>query len=180
MVLRQHPFSSGVLIGLVSGLIPLDFWLSVSGFFRADILEFLKKLDLEEMKKWVFVIFSPFMIMTVLDWVIDWHAMHSRQLTVLSNSSSMPISTMFDGFFSTNCRNVSDVRLDIWTNNFDYQCSVHILWVSSLLTAAGYSLAPWIRAHLQPTQMIDLDEPVAESSDAIDPESKMAESVEEK
>src|SRR5580658_6937584 len=95
-VLHQHPFGRGILIGLLAGLMPLDFWLSVSGFFSADISEFLRKLELEQMKKWVVVLFSPFMVAVLGEWIIDWHKMHSKQLTVLSKSSSMPISTIFE------------------------------------------------------------------------------------
>lgn len=126
VALHQHPFGRGLLIGLLAGLVPLEFWLSVSGFFRADVPQFLKNLDLEQMKKWAIVFFSPFMIMALLEWAVDWHAMHSKQLTVLSESSSMPISTIFEGFFATNCRNVSDVRLDLWSDNFQFHCSLHM------------------------------------------------------
>jgi hypothetical protein len=179
-VLHQHPFGRGILIGLLAGLMPLDFWLSVSGFFSADISEFLRKLELEQMKKWVVVLFSPFMVAVLGEWIIDWHKMHSKQLTVLSKSSSMPISTIFEGFFSTSCRNVSDVRLDMWGDNFQYQCSLHILWVSVLLMTAGYSLAPWIRARLQPTQMTEHEESIVDFSGDNDPESKTTERTEER
>jgi len=179
-VLHQHPFGRGILVGLLAGLIPLEFWLSVSGFFSADVPEFLKKLDLERMKIWVVAFFSPIIIMALLSWLIDWYAMHSKRVTVLQGSSSVPISTIFEGFFSTNCRNVSDVRLDLWSDNFLFHCTIHIQLISAFLTSAGYSLAPLVRAHLQPTQMTDFEESVADSSEEIDPESKMAESTKEK
>jgi hypothetical protein len=179
-VLHQYPFGRGILVGLLAGLIPLEFWLSVSGFFSKDIPEFLKKLDLERMKIWIAVIFSPIFIMALLSWIVDWYTMHSKHVTVLAESSSMPISTIFQGFFSTNCGNVSDVRLDLWSDNFVFHCTEHIQLLSAYLTAAGYSLATFVKAHLQPTQMIDQDEPVAEPSDEIAQESKMAEKTEEK
>jgi hypothetical protein len=178
-VLHQHPFGRGILLGLLAGLIPLELWLSVSGFFSANIPEFLKRLDLERMKIWVVALLSPIMIVALTSWVIDWYEMHSKRMTVLQESSSMPISAIFEGFFSTNCRNVSDVRLDMWSDNFLIQCSIHIHLISTFLMAAGYSLAPVIRAHLQPTQMTEYEESVAGSSDEIDPKSKMTENIEE-
>jgi hypothetical protein len=180
LAIHQHPFGRGFLQGLLAGLIPLEVWLSISGFFSADIPEFLKKLDLERMKIWVAAIYSPILILALLDWLVDWYAIYSKRVTVLSEGSSLPISTIFDGFFSTNCRNVSDSRLDLWSDNFLFHCTIHIQLISAFLMAAGYSLAPVIRAHLQPTQMTDNEESVAESSGEIDPESKMTESAQEK
>jgi hypothetical protein len=105
--------------------------------------------------------------------------MHSKRVTVFQETSSVPpISTIFEGFFSTNCRNVSDVRLDLWGDNFLFRCTIHVLLISAFLTTAGYSLAPVIRAHLQPTQMRGHEESVTDSSDETDPESKIAESTE--
>jgi hypothetical protein len=179
-VLHQHPFGRGIVTGLLAGLIPLEFWLSVSGFFSAEIPEFLKRLDLERMKVWIAAIYSPIMILALLTWLIDWYAIYSKRVTVLAGGSSVPISTIFDGFFSTNCRNVSDSRLDLWSDNFLFHCTIHIQLISAFLMAAGYSLAPVIRARLLSTQMTDHEEPVAECSDEIDPESKMAESTQEK
>lgn len=178
VALHQHPFGRGFLQGLLAGLIPLEVWLSVSGFFSADIPEFLRKLDLERMKVWIAAIYSPIMILALLTWLIDWYAIYSKRVTVLAESSSVSISTIFEGFFSTNCRNVSDTRLDMWSDNFLLHCTIHIQLISAFLMAAGYSLAPIIRAHLEPTQMTEPEEPVTDSSDEIDPESKMAESSE--
>jgi hypothetical protein len=177
-VLHQYPFGRAILTGLLAGFIPLEVWLSVSGFFNADIPQFLKKLDLERMKIWIIAIYSPIMILALLNWLIDWNAMHSRGVTVLHESSSVPISEIFEGFFSTNCRNVSDARLNLWSDNFLFHCTIHIQLISVFLMAAGYSLAPIIRAHLEPTQMTEPEEPVTDSSDEIDSESKMAESTE--
>jgi hypothetical protein len=166
------------MFGLFAGFIPLEVWLSVSGFFSADIPEFLKKLDLERMKIWVAAFFSPIMIVALLGWISDWHAMHSKRATVLQESSSAPISTIFQGFFSTNCKNVSDVRLDLWSDNFSFHCATHIQLISIFLTASGYSLAPVIRAYLQPTQMTVHEDSITGSSDEFDLESKKAESTE--
>jgi len=164
----------------LAGLIPLEVWLSVSGFFSVNIPEFLRKLDLERMKVWIVALYSPIMILALLNWLIDWYAIYSKRVTVLAEGSPVPISTIFDGFFSTNCRNVSDSRLDLWSDNFLFHCTIHIQLISAFLMAAGYSLAPVIRARLLSTQMTDHEEPVAECSDEIDPESKMAESTQEK
>jgi hypothetical protein len=179
VALHQHPFGRGFLQGLLAGLIPLEVWLSISGFFSADIPEFLKKMDLERMKIWVVAIFSPIMVMVLFTWLMDWYATHSKRVTVLQESSSLPpISTLFEGFFSTNCRNVSDIRLDLWGDNFLFHCAIHIQLISVFLMTAGYSLAPVIRAHLQPTQMREHEESAIDSGDEAEPESKMAESTE--
>ncbi len=130
------------------------------------------------MKIWVAAIYSPIMIMVLLTWLIDWYAMHSKRVTVLQDSSSVPIPTIFEGFFSTNCKNVSDSRLDLWSDNFLFHCTIHIQLIAAYLTTVGYSLAPIIRAHLQPTQMAEDEEPTDDTADDIDPESKMAESTE--
>jgi len=164
----------------LAGLIPLEVWLSVSGFFSVNIPEFLRKLDLERMKVWIVALYSPIMILALLNWLIDWYAIYSKRVTVLAEGSPVPISTIFDGFFSTNCRNVSDSRLDLWSDNFLLHCTIHVRLISAFLMTAGYSLAPLIRAHLQPTQMTHNDESVGDPSGEIDPESKMVESTREK
>jgi hypothetical protein len=179
VALHQYPFGRAIVTGFLAGLIPLEVWLSVSGFFSADIPEFLKKLDLEPMKTWVVAIYSPILIMALFSWLIDWYTMHSQGVTVLQEGSSVPpISTIFEGFFSTSCRDVSDSRLSLWSDNFLFHCTIHIQLISIFLMAAGYSLAPIIRAHLRPTQMTEEEEPLAGTADEIDSESKMAESTE--
>jgi hypothetical protein len=119
------------------------------------------------------------MALALLQWVIDWNAMHSKGVTVLQESSSMPISAIFEGFFSTNCRNVSDVRVDLWTDNFRYQCAIHVMQISIFLTAAAYSLAPFARAHLLVASKFEHPGPADEEEVASNAESKIAERTEQ-
>jgi hypothetical protein len=175
---HEYPFASSLAVGFIAGLIPLQFWVSVSGFFSSDLPEFLKKLELEKMKRWVVVLLSPVFLMAIGGWIIDWETMHSEKVSVLAGSLSAPISSIFEGFLSETCKNVSDVRLDIWPDNFWFRCMLHIQLVSVCLITAGYSLAPWFR------QGISRD--LATSADAEDPEfetasaSRILESTDEK
>lgn len=143
-----HPFAKSIGIGIIAGLIPLELWLNISGLIRVEVPEFLRKLELDRMKPWIVLLYSPVLVMAIAGWVIDWFAMHSRTLSVLQNSSSISIWGMFDGFFSTSCRNVFDNRLDLWTDNFALQCAMHVLMISIFLMAAGYSIAPSIKSQL--------------------------------
>jgi hypothetical protein len=147
-VLHAHPFTKSIGAGILAGLIPLQVWLTLSGFIRAEVPGFLRKLDLEGMKPWMVLIYSPFLGIAIFEWCMDWAALHARTITVLRDSSTRPVWQMFEGFFSTNCQDASDIRLDLWTDNFTLQCSVHILMISAFLTAVGYSLAPWIRSRV--------------------------------
>jgi hypothetical protein len=147
-VLHAHPLARSIGVGFAAGLIPLQLWLSVSGFIRADVPESLRKLELEKMKSWMFVLYSPILMASLFLWAHDWIAMHARSVTVLQDSSAAPVWRLFEGFFSTNCRNVDDIRLDLWTDNFALQCSTHVTMISIFLMAAGYSIAPWIRSRV--------------------------------
>jgi hypothetical protein len=146
-ILHEHPLGRSICLGFLAGLIPLQSLLAASGFFRQDIPDFLKKLDLEGMKRYVVILASPAAVVALWQWVSDWLAMHSKHVTVFQESSTINLSRMFEGFFSENCRNVSDLRLDLWSDNFPMQCVVHVVQISIFLTAAAYSLAPWVRDH---------------------------------
>lgn len=170
---HQHPFGRSIVVGFLAGLIPLQLWLSVSGYLRAEIPDFLNRLELEQMKRWVVALFSPLIVLEFLTWIIDWSATHSKRVTVLAESSSMPLSTMFEGFFSTECRNVSDIRLDLWSDNFIYHCMAHISVISAFLTAAGYSLAPLVSRHFLPPVRLENSESDNDSPREDGPESKI-------
>lgn len=169
-VLHAHPFAKSVGVGIAAGFIPFQLWLTLSGFIRAEVPEFLEKLNLERMKSWMVVLYSPILAISVLGWVDDWIAMRARTMTVLQDSSTMPVWRMFDGFFSTNCRNVSDYRLDLWTDNFAFQCTMHVLIISTFLTAAGYSLTPWIKSRIPRktwTEDLTIEEAAQAESDPL-------------
>jgi hypothetical protein len=169
-VFQGFLFTRSIAIGILAGLVPLQLWLTVSGLVRAEVPEFLKKLELEQMKPWIVVMYSPILALTLWVWLIDWSAMRSRGLGVLQTSSSVPIWQMFDGFFESNCQNVIDNRLSLWTDNFAYQCSIHVLWVSSFMIAVGYSFAPLIRSRF----------PKGASAEDLTPEETVQEQAEPK
>jgi hypothetical protein len=145
-LLRDHPFGTSIAIGVLAGLIPLEIWLAISGLVRAEVPELLRKLDLDQMKRWTVVLYSPVFAMTLFSWVHDWFAMRSKFQSVLQANSPMPISRMFEGFFASNCRDVYDNRLNLWTDNFAFQCTLHTMMISTLLMTAGYSMAPFLRS----------------------------------
>jgi hypothetical protein len=147
-ILHAHPFGRSIAVGILAALIPLQLWLTLSGFIRASVPEFLEKLQLDRMKPWVVVLYSPIFAVALVGWIVAWFAMRARTMTILQDSTAMPVWRMFDGFFSESCRNVSDNRLDLWNDNFRMQCNVHVLTISMLLMAAGYSLAPLIRSRI--------------------------------
>ncbi len=176
--IHEYPFGKALAVGFIAGLIPLQFWLSVSGFFSSELPEFLKKLELEKMKRWVAVLLSPVILIAVVVWIIDWEVMHSKTASVLVDGSSAPISSIFQGFLSTDCKNVSDTRLEIWPDNFWFHCMMHVQLILAYFIAAGYSLAPWIRhgisRDLAPS--VDAGDPDFESAS----ESRIIESTDEK
>ena len=164
-ILHQHPFGRSIAVGFVAGLIPLRFLFSVSGFFRSDIPEFFRRLDLEKMKQWIVLLVSPVAVADLTQWISNWFAMHSKTVTALQEGSSMHLSQIFDGFFSDNCRNISDIRIDLWSDNFAYQCMLHVTQVSIFLTAVAYSLAPWVKQQLLKQVAIDHPAPLDSSSE---------------
>jgi hypothetical protein len=178
-ILHQHPYGRSIAVGLVAGSIPFQLWLSVSGHFSSNLPEFFRKLELDSMKRWVVLLISPIMVLALVHWIVSWSDMHSRQVTVLSGDSSMPYWSIFDGFFSTECRNASDARLDVWGENFMYQCLVHVQLIAAFLTAVGYSLAPWISAHIPRNSMATDPGPIDELPGESASESKMTENIEE-
>jgi hypothetical protein len=154
-ILHQHPSGKWIAVGFLAGLIPLQFLFSVLGFFRSNLPEYLSGLGLEKMKRWIVVLASPVAIAALAQWVSDWFTMRSKSVTVLSGNRSLHLSRMFEGFFSTSCRNVSDIRLGLWTDNFTYQCMVHVTQLTIFLAAAAYSLAPWVRQQFFKNVAID-------------------------
>lgn len=147
-ILHQHLAWKWIGVGFVAGFIPLQFLFSMFGFFRANLPSYFGGLALEKMKRWIVVLASPVAIVALLKWMEDWYAMRSQSSTALSRSSSMHLSRMFEGFFSTGCRDVSDLRLSLWVDNFTYQCALHVLQLTIFLSAAAYSVAPWVRGWL--------------------------------
>jgi hypothetical protein len=145
MFLHQHLLGKSIAIGFLAGLIPLEFLLSISGFFKSKVSNHLSRLDLEKMKRWIVVLASPVAIVALGEWIRDWFTLRSKLTTVLTEGPSVPISRMFEGFCSASCRNVSDIRLELWGDNFAYRCMVHTLELSIICSTAAYSLAPWVR-----------------------------------
>jgi len=144
-ILHRYLFWKWIAVGFLAGLVPLEFLFSAARLFKSRILGYLNGLGLEGMKRWVVVLCSPVVIMGLLDWAHDLFALRSRLANGLTNSPSMQVSRMFEGFFSTSCRNVSDFRLELWGDNFGYRCAVHVLQLTIFFTGAAYSLAPWVR-----------------------------------
>jgi len=143
-LLAEHPFAKSIAVGIGAGLIPFELWLTLSGLIRAEVPKFLRELELDQLKRWLVVIYSPVLALAALAWVHDWSEMNSKNRSVFQFSSPMPVSHMFDGFFATNCGIVYDNRLSLWPDNFYFHCSFHVLMISTFLMAAGYSLTPSI------------------------------------
>jgi hypothetical protein len=160
---HQYPFHRALFVGLIAGLIPLQVLAAASGFLKGELPESLKKLELEGMKRWVVVLVSPILLMELMRWLTDWEEMRTRTASVLPGSTSAPNYRAFEGFLTTNCLNVIDVRLDIWPDNFWYRCTIHVLTLSAFFTAVGYSIAPWLRKHILP----DIGPEAANEGDAI-------------
>jgi hypothetical protein len=158
--LHQHLLGKSIAIGFLAGLIPIEFLFSVSGFFRSNFSQYLRGLDLEKMKRWIIVLTSPVAIVALGMWISDWFTLRSNLTSVLTEGPSLPISRMFEGFFSASCGNVSDIRLELWGDNFAYRCMVHALELSIICSAAAYSLAPWVRQQLLTRVAIDHPTPL--------------------
>jgi len=122
---------------------------------------------------------SPIMVLAVVQWLVSWTAMYSKQVTVLGGASPMPYGSIFDDFFSTDCRDASDARIDLWGNDFFYQCSVHIRLIAAFLTAVGYSLAPAIAAQIPHDPSVALLGPPNDFEGESDAVSKMTGNREE-
>jgi hypothetical protein len=144
-ILHRHAFGRSVVIGFLAGLIPLEFLISASGYFRSTLPDFFRRLDLENAKKWIVVLVSPVALIALAHWISDWFAMSSKTASVLKGGSPLHFSQLFDGFFSDNCKYVTDMRIGLWGDDFGYQCMVHVLQISIVLVSAAYSLAQWVK-----------------------------------
>ena len=168
MILHQYPMGKWIALGFLAGLIPLQFLFSVSGFLRSHLPECFNGLALEKMKRWMVVLASPVAIIALVQWISDWLGMRSKSATVLTGNPPMHLSKMFEGFFSSNCRAVSDIRHSLWTDDFSHQCMIHVLELTIFFTAAAYSVAPWVRERFLRSVAIDHPMPPGGASEKIE------------
>jgi hypothetical protein len=175
--LHEHPFGRSLVVGLLAGFIPLQTLLSASGFINVRYTQILKRLNPDGLKSWIFVFFSPVIILCLLSWMIDWFALRSRHSSVLQTTSPYPMSEFFDGFLSTNCSNFTDLRGDMWGERWKFSCLIHVQLISIWMLTIGYSLAPFVRKRILPLLRGEHPMPTDESPTEILQESTMTETT---
>jgi hypothetical protein len=161
-MLHEHIFARALLVGLLAGLVPLQIWIAAAGIFNRKFAVMLKRINPDRLKPWVFVFFSPLMILALISWAINWFDLHSRHSSVLQTTSPYPMSEFFHGFLSTNCSSAADWRVDLWGARYAFSCMIHVQLISTWVITIGYSLAPLVRKHVFPMFTMEHPAPIEE------------------
>jgi hypothetical protein len=176
-MLHEHIFVRALLVGLLAGLVPLQTWIAATGVFNPKHVIFLKRLNPDRLKPWVFVFLSPVIVFALLRWAMQWYENSSRNSSVLQATSPYRFSEFFNGFFSTDCSIVSESNM-FWRDGYGFSCLVHRQLIAIWLIAIGYSLAPAVRKRVMPLFNMDHPDPIDEPSTENITESTITEKTE--
>ena len=170
VALHRHPFARALVVGVIAGLVPMRFWLAVSGVFNSNIENYLRNLKTESMKPWIWAFFSPVFVLDLLGWVGIWFEMNGRSTTVLQITSSYRLSDLVSGYFSTDCSGAGYWPLESWEMKTSFRCIFHVQMLSLVFLSVGYSIAPLLSRKFlaivaeQPPQTDHIEEPAIEGN----------------
>jgi len=156
-LLHQHVFVRSFVVGLLAGIVPFRMWIAAAGIFNPNHARLLKRINPDRLKPWVFVYLSPAIVTALVSWSMQWYENSSQSLSVLRTTSPYRFSEFFNGFFSTDCSNVSESSA-FWRDGYGLGCMVHVQQIAIWLTAVGYSLAPVVRKRVRP--LFNMEHPV--------------------
>jgi hypothetical protein len=162
-MLHEHIFVRALLVGLLAGLVPLQAWIAAMGVFNPKHEILLKRLNPDRLKSWVFVFFSPVIVIALLRWAFQWYENRSQYSSVLQTTSPYRFSEFFNGFFSTDCSNAAESAV-FWRDQYGLSCMVHRQLIAIWLIAIGYSLAPIVSKRVIPLFNMDHPHPIDEPS----------------
>ena len=133
--IRDHPLLTMFLLGLTAGLPELGSNFTGEGWFRSKSGPTYEGFKLETIKRWMWLLISPVLMLAVVVW-----SDNQRGMGMLSGRATL--SSFFHEAVLPNCSSGGLLRY-----RGDTTCSTSLLTVGVWLAAIGYSLAPAIRMH---------------------------------
>ncbi|MGA2672448.1 MAG: hypothetical protein ABSE99_04395 [Terracidiphilus sp.] len=147
-ILHVHIFGRAIVVGLLAGLVLLWTWIAATGLMDSKYARYLRRLNPDRLKPWAFVFLSPFILVALLNWTLQWLENRDRYASVLQSASLYPVSQFFRGFLSTDCSYAGNV--EFWGEGYGISCVVHVQSIAVWLIAIGYSVAPFVRNRVLP------------------------------
>ena len=132
-LIRDHDLIVMFVLGVCVGLPVLDSRFTGRGWFKSESGLIYEGFKLEKIKRWMWLLVSPVLILAVAAWI--------------ETQSNMGVlgSATFSGFYHEvlipNCSTGGLLRY-----RGDTTCSMNLLTVGTWLASFGYSLAPVIRS----------------------------------
>lgn len=130
--IRDHDLLTMFLLGVSAGLPVLDSRFTGRGWFRSKSGLTYEGFKLEKIKRWMWLLISPVLILGVVAWLET-----QREMGGLTGAA---FSSFYHGFMMPNCSSGGLLRY-----RGDTTCSTNLLAVGTWLASVGYSLAPAIR-----------------------------------
>lgn len=131
--IRDHHLVAMFLLGLAAGLPVLGSRFTGRGWFRSKSGLTYEGFKLEEIKRWMWLLISPALMLGVFVWGESQHGMG-----VLSGRAAL--SSFYHELVMPNCSSGG-----LLSYRGDTTCSASLLTVGIWLSAVGYSVAPAIR-----------------------------------
>jgi len=131
-LVHAHTLWTLFLLGMVAGQVPLGSNFTGEGWFRSKDGQTYEGMKLEELKPWTWLLVCPLFLLGVVLWFLE-----KNESSVLSNLS---FGSFYHEFLMPNCSNVG-----LRAYQFNFSCTMQLLFVGFWVAAIGYSLAPMIR-----------------------------------
>ena len=131
--IRDHDLLTMFLLGVCTGLPVMDSRFTGRGWFKSKSGLTYEGFKLEKVKRWMWLLISPVLILGVWAWVET-----QGEMGTLSGAT---LSSFYHEFLMPNCSSGGLLRY-----RGDTTCSMNFLTVGTWLASVGYSLAPAIRS----------------------------------
>lgn len=132
--IRDHDLLTMFLLGISAGLPVLGSRFTGRGWFRSKSGLTYEGFKLEKIKRWMWLLISPVLIVGVVAWIET-----QREMVGFSDAT---FSNFYHEFLIPNCSSGGLLRY-----RGDTRCSMNLLIVGTWLASIGYSLAPFFRRH---------------------------------
>ena len=132
-LIRDHHLLTMFVLGVCVGLPVLDSRFTGRGWFKSQSGLTYEGFKLEKIKRWMWLLISPVLILGVMVWVETQGGMDSL--------SSATLSSFYHELLMPNCSSGGLLRY-----RGDTTCSRSLLTVGTWLASVGYSLAPAVRS----------------------------------
>jgi MFS family permease len=142
--MQSHYGWRALIVGILAGIAPASLLLTVFLLFAQSenpvgkrINRFLAELDLDSVQPWIWLFFSPLLILIMQGWI------RSQGLgsSVFDSSSQYSISSFVE-YWNSELKYM-DPQSHLYAADWSWMSQVFRIWL--LATSTGYSLAPLLR-----------------------------------